>query len=204
MENLKRRENSGMFFLENSIKPGRKAIRWSDPGKLRNPLNDLQRLLSVLMIREGDLRTHGHWPQASLGSLLPSHFGQCYHLIHNGHSLSTCPACMLCLHAWAAGSHHWPRAQRVCVQYPEVGFAPYIERGTSWTMFSTCSAKFSFWTDHPVKSHFPLPADWASWIVVTLRSQEAHPCCKVSLGPTWPSDEQQSRLLILFFSCPWE
>ena len=26
MENLKRRENSGMFFLENSIRPGRKAI----------------------------------------------------------------------------------------------------------------------------------------------------------------------------------
>jgi hypothetical protein len=67
------------------------------------------------MIHEGDLQTRMHWPQASLGTLLPSHSGQCYHLIHNGHSLSTFPACLLCLPAWAAGSHHWPRAQRVCV-----------------------------------------------------------------------------------------
>lgn len=94
---------------------------------------------------------------------------------------------------------------RGCVfSTPEVGFAPHIQWGTSWSMFSTCSAKFSFWTDHPVKSDFSLFAGWGSWTVVTLRSQEVHLCCKVSLGPTWLSDEQQSRLLILFFSSPWE
>lgn len=50
-----------------------------------------------------------------------------------------------------------------------------------------------------MKFDFLLFADWTSWTVVTLRSQKAHVCYKVSLGPTWPSDEQQAQFLILFF-----
>lgn len=92
---------------------------WSDPGKLRSPLNNLQRLLSALMIHEGDLQTHTHWPQPSLGWLLPFDFGQGSHFLHNGLSLPTCPACMPRLPVVIAGL-----GPRGCIQYPTYSEAP--------------------------------------------------------------------------------
>ena len=46
-----------MFFLEKSIRPGRKPCVEVTQGKQRSVLNNLQRLLSAL-INEGDLQTH--------------------------------------------------------------------------------------------------------------------------------------------------
>lgn len=117
------------------MRPGRKAMCWSDPGKLRNPLNDLQRLLSALMIYEGDLQTHTCWPQPSLGWLVPFHFGQCSHLVHNGRSLPTCPACMPRLLVVITGP-----GPRGCVQCPRGGIcSPHTARhqlGHVLNMFS--------------------------------------------------------------------
>lgn len=53
-----------------SIRPGRKPWVEVTQGKQKDVLNDLQRLLSTLMIQEGDLQTHRNWPQPSLGLLL--------------------------------------------------------------------------------------------------------------------------------------
>lgn len=49
---------------------------------------------------------------------------------------------MPCWPAWAASSHPWPRAQRVCVRTPEVGFAPHIQWGTAGPCFQHVQPSF--------------------------------------------------------------
>lgn len=92
------KRNVGWVLSRKSIRPGREAMCWSDPGKLRSPLNNLQRLLSALMIHEGDLQTHTHWPQPSLAGYFPLTLAKVLTSFTMASpsqpALLACPACM--------------------------------------------------------------------------------------------------------------
>lgn len=90
----KKKWQKACSFLKTISFEGKPCVE-ATQGKQRDILNDPQRLLSALMVHEGDSQTHMNWPRQSLGLLRFLHFRQSSYFIHCGSYFQTCPAPLL-------------------------------------------------------------------------------------------------------------